>query len=425
MRIGLSCPPNFGTDSTLKLSGAFTGPLGATFPSRPEPDVLTVLPLAPDPSGREPYFAGELVTGWLGAALGGPFLWQYRASVRVGSTGQFEDSGQALDSGRDVELGDLDHDGDLDAITSTRFGGAPSVLWRNDGTGSFTRSGTLAADARSLMVDLDGDGTLDIASSSVFLNQGGFVFTQAETLGNPLATGDFDGDGDQDVVTASNSNVGPCTLQANDGHAHFTSVPFAIAYCPDIQAGDLDNDGTLDLVAVVWDGSPVKERGAVLLNNGQGLFKEVSSFGVDASRSLALGDLDGDGDLDLFVGSWGQAGARNPADQVWFNDGHAHFSLGSSPLAGSVEIVLGDLDGDGDLDAVAGNHDPYSVTPGAPSVLLRNDGHGVFTPNGQLGGNNFQHVRLGDLNGDGSLDAVVAQWDWFASPSIQVLMQRN
>lgn len=425
MRVGLSCAPNFQSDSAVTLSGAFTGPLGLTFPSQTQANLLTLLPLAPDASGREPYFPGELVTGWIGAALGGPFLWQYRAAVRVGSTGQFEDSGQALDSGRELALGDLDHDGDLDAISSTRFGGAPSVLWQNDGTGRFTRRGTLPADARSQLVDLDGDGMLDIASSSVFLNQGGFVFTPADALGEPFATGDFDGDGDQDVITGVNTADGPCALRINDGQAHFTSVPFAAAYCPDIQAGDLDNDGTLDLVAIVWQGSPVKERGAVLLNNGQGLFEEVSNFGVDASRSLALGDLDGDGDLDLFVGSWGAAGARNPADQVWFNDGHAQFSLGSSPLAGSVEIVLGDLDGDGDLDAVAGNHDPYSVTPGAPSVLLRNDGHGVFTPNGQLGGNNFQHVRLGDLNGDGSLDAVVGQWDWFAEPPIQVLMQRN
>jgi len=424
VRVGLSCPPKVVSDTALTLSGAFTGPLDVTFPMQTEPSVLTVLPFAPDGTGRVPYFPGELVSGWLGAELGGPRLWQYRAAVRAGSSGQFEDSGQMLDSGRDVALGDLDQDGDLDAISSTRYGGAPSVLWENDGAGRFIRRGILVADARSLLIDLDGDGALDIASSSVFLNQGDFVFVKTEALGEAYATGDFDADGDQDVITAVNSSTGPCALRVNDGHGHFTSVAFAVAYCADIQAGDLDNDGTLDLVAVVWDGSPAKERGSVLLNNGLGSFKEVSTFGVDASRSLALGDLDGDGDLDLFVGSWGAAGARNPPDQVWLNDGRAHFSLGSSPFSGSVEIVLGDLDGDGDLDAVAGNHDPYSVTPGQPSVLLRNDGHGVFTADGQLGGNNFQHVRLGDLNGDGNLDAVVAQWDWSKEPPLQVWLQR-
>jgi hypothetical protein len=400
--------------------------LQALFRGSAAANVVRLLPSAPDSSGRGPYFPDELITGWVGGALGGPFLWQFRASVRRSSSGRFEDSGQAPDSGRDVALGDLDHDGDLDAITSGRLTGVPSTTWENDGSGSFTSRGPLsAASGRSLLADLDGDGDLDIASSSILLNQGGFVFKGTEALGTPFAVGDFDGDGDQDIITASPSTPSAWRLHLNDGQAHFTSSSMSDDYVFDLQAGDLNDDGTLDIVAIVYGGTPAMERGVVMVNNGHGVFEESSTFGVDATRSLALGDLDGDGDLDLFAGSWGAAGARNPADQVWLNDGRARFSAGDQPFAGSVSIVLGDLDGDGDLDAVAGDHDPYSVTPGAPSVLLWNDGRAHFTRSGQLGGNNFSQVRLGDLNGDGDLDAFVTQWDWTLSPPNQVWLQSD
>jgi hypothetical protein len=136
-----------------------------------------------------------------------------------------------------------------------------------------------------------------------------------------------------------------------------------------------------------------------------------------------LGDVDADGDLDVMIASWGAAGAVNPPDLVWLNDGTAHFHEGYAPLSGSPKFVLGDLDGDGVLDAVAGQHVPYSSEKGDPSRLLLNDGAGHFSLSGQLGGSNFQNVALGDLDGDGDLDAVVAQWDWTQKPPVQVWLQ--
>jgi hypothetical protein len=169
---------------------------------------------------------------------------------------------------------------------------------------------------------------------------------------------------------------------------------------------------------------PTSFRGALLLNDGTGAFTEIDAgLRVDATRGVALGDIDGDGDLDLFMASWGAAGARNPADRVWLNDGSGHFSAGDAPLTGSIQILLADLDGDGDLDAIAGQHPPYSVVKGEPSRILLNDGAGHFTPSGTVGGSNFQHLAIGDLDADGDLDAVVAQWDWTATPAIQVWLQ--
>jgi len=142
----------------------------------------------------------------------------------------------------------------------------------------------------------------------------------------------------------------------------------------------------------------------VWLNNGAGTFvysgQELS--GGDG-RKVVLGDVDGDGDLDAFVANLG--GGSGEGNMVWLNTGIGNFidsgqSLGSSA---SKSVELGDLDGDGDLDAFVAN---YNFE--ANKVWL-NDGSGVFTDSGQsLGANDSRDVMLGDLDGDGDLDAFVA-----------------
>jgi len=122
------------------------------------------------------------------------------------------------------------------------------------------------------------------------------------------------------------------------------------------------------------------------------------SLGSSESFGVALGDVDGDGDLDAFV--------ANQADpnKVWLNDGNGIFtdsgqSLGSSDSFG---VALGDVDGDGDLDAFVANY------AGHNKVWL-NGGSGIFTDSGQsLGDSPSVDVALGDVDGDGDLDAFVA-----------------
>jgi hypothetical protein len=136
----------------------------------------------------------------------------------------------------------------------------------------------------------------------------------------------------------------------------------------------------------------------VWLNGGSGTFTGGPSLGSSLSFGVSLGDLDGDGDLDAFVANWGGA------NRVWLNGGSGTFtggqSLGSS---WSYGVSLGDLDGDGDLDAFVANW-------GANRVWLKNGG-GTFTITGQSLGNLWSWgVSLGDLDGDGDLDAFVANW---------------
>lgn len=156
----------------------------------------------------------------------------------------------------------------------------------------------------------------------------------------------------------------------------------------DVALGDLDGDGDLDAFVA-------GHHSRVFVNNGAGRFSALESrwsapdpadFG-DAVR-VALGDMDGDGDLDV-VGVGG----------VLFNDGSGWFSTEWPAGAGDEDVELGDLDADGDLDV---------VIAGTPSGILRNDGAGGLTFYRQVFGPSAVDASLGDLNGDGVLDAMVA-----------------
>ncbi len=422
----LSCPldPSVPWQGTLRATGRYAGILPGTLAQMSATDVF-LEPRAPDNFRKSPFFPGELVTGWVAPALGGPFQWQFTAATRPKGSPHFTQTPQALNPAQDAELGDLDRDGDLDLVTGSSFDNVGRV-WLNDGKGFFTLGVPLPPITESLLADVDADGDLDIISTHLYLNDGSAHFTEAQEMGAVQAVFDADGDGDMDVFSQRPNDE--ASLLFNDGKGVFSvrSVLFG-GDLFDAKAGDLDNDGDLDLVAIIYDTSkPRVARMILLLNDGRGVFKETATdLKYDATRTLALGDVDQDGDLDVFLASWGAAGARNPDDQVWLNDGHAHFTLGDSPISGSIDVTLQDLDGDNDLDAIVGQHPPYSVVAGEPSRILLNDGKGHFMPGSSLGGSNFQHLTVGDLDGDGDLDAIVAQWDWTLHPPVQVWLQDN
>jgi hypothetical protein len=164
----------------------------------------------------------------------------------------------------------------------------------------------------------------------------------------------------------------PLVALAGSGNfaPHPTTPNFGTAYSWNVALGDLDGDEDLD--AVIANSNDQAET--VWLNDGAGTFSAhpiTPSFGAGDSSDATLGDLDGDEDLDAVVANY-----YAQAETVWLNDGAGSFSVHSTtPGFGaghSYDVTLGDLDGDEDPDAVVTNYNE------AKTVWL-NDGTGLPT----------------------------------------------
>ena len=190
--------------------------------------------------------------------------------------------------------------------------------------------------------------------------------------------------------------------------------------------GDVDGDGDLDLVAEGRDNSG-NPRLLLFLNEGGVLVEQTDILPAGLMNgAVALGDVDGDGDLDLAATGIDNTGARRFL--VFRNDGHGNFTLAQEPWGpgdgfayGSV--AFGDVDSDGDLDLLVGGQ---SNNFGQGLNLFLNAG-GTFTLGQQVmpqGNGVFNgHMVLGDIDQDGDLDLIVAGSTWDGSTSHQKLMQ--
>jgi hypothetical protein len=218
-------------------------------------------------------------------------------------------------------------------------------------------------------------------------------------------------------VAAPNNSVGIRTrpfvfdyrVAAGVGPANFSvpspGSPFgAGALARSVAFGDVDGDGDLDIATANQTGTNI----TVLANNGTGSYTAIagSPFAVGGTvRSLVFGDVDGDGDLDLVIT---RLGANNVV--VLLNNGSGSFTTTApgSPFAVGTNpfiVALGDVDADGDLDLATANNGSNNVT------VLLNNGAGSFTPapgSPFAAGTGASGVDFGDVDGDGDLDLAVA-----------------
>ena len=133
------------------------------------------------------------------------------------------------------------------------------------------------------------------------------------------------------------------------------------------------------------------------------------ALGNSESTSVALGDLDGDGDLDAMVANFGQP------NTVWTNDGNGTFTNSGQALGngGSLSVALGDLDGDGDLDAMVANYDQPNIAwtnDAAEASEVLNQTTGVWYDSAReaifaAAANDHLHVWGGSFNLSGVIDA--------------------
>lgn len=139
-----------------------------------------------------------------------------------------------------------------------------------------------------------------------------------------------------------------------------------------LDIGDLDGDGDLDAVVANFSGQP-QHTWLNNINDESTSQSSSSSFGEGDSTSVALGDLDNDGDLDAVVTNY-----YDQAQTVWVNNGSGSFSPHSTPKFGSNhsrDVALGDLDGDGDLDAVVANDINQPQTVWTKSTIVSPQTH--------------------------------------------------
>ena len=230
------------------------------------------------------------------------------------------------------------------------------------------------------------------------------VFSGGSNLTQPIddpecmRLADIDGDQDLDIITgfAGRSALAtePVNVRRNNGVGIFgapTPLLGAAIIAAQFELGDVDNDGDLDFVGGAYN-TVTAQQTEVWLNNGTGTFTPGGSVDNNQGGAYSLGDVDGDGDLDLV-----NAGVR-------LNDGYGHFY--GSGLVDPVHngyntraCVLADLDGDGTLDLLTGS-DATDET-----FRYLNDGTGAFPTGVSLNSRMWDdEYLLRDLDADGDVD---------------------
>ncbi len=340
----------------------------------------------------------------------------------------FGDSGQDLGKGNGVgiDTGDVDGDGDMDVLISMQD--KASTLWLNDGKGKFTQSQQVFPKSTNVALgDLNGDQSLDAfftlgILNVVWINDGKGNFTPSDQKlrsedSESIALGDLDGDGDLDAYIV-NWDGKPDQIFINDGKGNFSDSGQELGNYSgtDVALGDVDQDGDLDALVANNGEEPTNEP-VIWLNDGKGNFTQsAQKFGFSEASAVALGDLDGDGDLDAYIAN-SSHNSSNPVDTVWFNDGKGNFSNSGQKLgsAYALSVELGDLDADGDLDAYVGNWR-------FPPHIWLNDGKGNLEDSKiMLTSSNNQGVAIFDFDGDGDLDVFVASNNWSDTDGINRL----
>lgn len=314
-----------------------------------------------------------------------------------------------------LATGDVNKDGRPDLAVANKGSSTVSVMW-SAGDGSLLPRGNYSVGyypVSVVLTDLNQDTCLDLAaanwhSETVSVGLGrpdGYFQSRVNYKAGPepafLSAGDLNGDGIQDLVVAnSGSDSVSVLLGKGDGTLH-PRVSCAAGTSPSgLAIGEVTGDGHLDLLVAHGWSSNVR----VLPGNGDGTFGSGTTLSVFGT-CLTLGDLSGDGLLDLAVGD-----SQSDSVRVLLGAGNGTFQIATSLRTGMgpYSIAIADMNGDGNPDLIVGNEGSYQASCRTVSVLPGN-GDGTFGAKTDFGAARTPAaVAVVDLNGDASPDVVVA-----------------
>ncbi len=227
-----------------------------------------------------------------------------------------------------------------------------------------------------------------------------------------VTIGDFNGDGNADLVTANGGGgANSISVRLGDGRGNFSgSTEISVGLSPySVATGDFNSDGKVDLATANTESNSV----SVHLGDGLGGFNRFGDIAVESSpTSIVIGDFNGDGKADLAT-----ANSGFPSVSVRLGDGLGGFN-GSTEIAvksSPFSMVLGDFNGDGKTDFVSANENSSTI-----SVQLGN-GRGGFSRNDVAVGLLPFALAIGDFNSDGK-DDLVATSNSFGTQGVVVLM---
>jgi len=381
---------------------------------------------------------GQLITGDNGdvvmGAGGGAYVYinngdgTFKAPVLYGGTGP-----QWVDS---IVITDINGDKKNDLVVSSYTSSAVWTMLGN-GKGGFTAGSSFATDGypnNVVVADFNGDKKLDFVVGqqgyaggqwmTMGLGNGDGTFRSSQSYGytwsglvSQIATADLNNDGNLDMVEAGGGTGVGITVMLGSSHGVFGSPISTAVGCGQanrngvnsIAVGDVSGDGKVDVVATSLNIGITNCENvvAVLIGSGNGKFKTpvYYSTGVTVqSGSVTLGDLNGDGKLDIVVSN------ADGSLSVLLNKGKGIYGTATVIIAASGtqggNIVIGDFNKDGKLDLAVTD---YSGT--AINVLLGN-GDGTFkAPISTPSPINPIALAAGDFNNDGKLDLALTSWN--------------
>ena len=293
-------------------------------------------------------------------------------------------------------------------ISSTDGGGETGSVKRNE-ENLVTQNFDPQGDVTDYEYD-DRGNLLHISEQNGSFELSAPIDTPTGSQPTALISGDFNGDGNADIVT-NNSNDDSLTILKGDGNGNFTQIEEYLVgrSLHSLTLGDFNNDSNLDLAVVNRSFNNFENRVTILTGNGDSTFVEFDNYVIDSIwiDTISIADIDLDGNLDLISGYRIEGGGYEEEDyflgvSLGNGDGTFEQPINQELDDEVISITIEDIDDDGNQDVITTNYfsDSISILNGNGDGTLSFQSNFSFT-------SDVDSLALKDINGDGKLEMAI------------------